>query len=98
MRTPSPLHRSAFAVLLALAAASTAQAQAPRTPWDSLARDLLRELFLRAAGIPVYGVSGLFYPETGAHGMNERIPAQAFYEGFEFLYRLLRALTGPGTT
>jgi acetylornithine deacetylase/succinyl-diaminopimelate desuccinylase-like protein len=55
-------------------------------------------IFLRAAGIPVYGVSGLFYPETGAHGMNERIPAQAFYEGLEFMYRLLRALTGPGTT
>ena len=35
-------------------------------------------LILRNAGIPVYGVSGLFYPDTGAHGMNERIPAKAF--------------------
>jgi acetylornithine deacetylase/succinyl-diaminopimelate desuccinylase-like protein len=55
-------------------------------------------LYLRNAGIPVYGVSGLFYPETGAHGMNERIPAQAFYEGLEFMYRLVRSLTRPGTT
>jgi acetylornithine deacetylase/succinyl-diaminopimelate desuccinylase-like protein len=51
-------------------------------------------LFLRNAGIPVYGVSGLFYPDTGAHGMNERIPAKAFYEGLEFMTRLW-ALTRP---
>jgi acetylornithine deacetylase/succinyl-diaminopimelate desuccinylase-like protein len=55
-------------------------------------------LYLRNAGIPVYGVSGLFYPETGAHGMNERIPAQAFYEGLEFMYRLVKGLTRAGTT
>lgn len=55
-------------------------------------------LYLRNAGIPVYGVSGLFYGETFAHGMNERIPVQAFYEGLEFLYRLVRELTAPGTT
>ncbi|MGQ0639343.1 MAG: M20/M25/M40 family metallo-hydrolase [Gemmatimonadaceae bacterium] len=51
-------------------------------------------LFLRNAGIPVYGVSGFFYPETFAHGMNERIPARAFYEGMEFMYRLVKSLTG----
>ena len=55
-------------------------------------------LYLRNAGIPVYGVSGLFYPDTGAHGMNERIPAQAFYEGLEFMYRLVKGLAKPGTT
>jgi acetylornithine deacetylase/succinyl-diaminopimelate desuccinylase-like protein len=55
-------------------------------------------LYLRNAGIPVYGVSGLFYPETFAHGMNERIPAQAFYEGLEFMYRLVKGLTRAGTT
>ena len=53
-------------------------------------------LYLRNHGMPVYGVSGLFYPDTGAHGMNERIPAQAFYEGLEFMYRLVKNLTGPG--
>lgn len=51
-------------------------------------------LYLRNAGIPVYGVSGLFYPETFAHGMNERIPVRAFYEGLEFMYRLVRSVTG----
>jgi acetylornithine deacetylase/succinyl-diaminopimelate desuccinylase-like protein len=49
-------------------------------------------LYLRNAGIPVYGVSGLFYPETFAHGMNERVPAKAFYEGLEFMYRLVKAV------
>ena len=51
-------------------------------------------LRLRNIGIPVYGVSGLFYPETFAHGMNERIPVKAFYEGLEFMYRLMKGITG----
>lgn len=55
-------------------------------------------LYLRNAGIPVYGVSGLFYGETFSHGMNERIPVQSFYEGQEFLYRLVRALAGGVTS
>ncbi|MEW5916101.1 MAG: M20/M25/M40 family metallo-hydrolase, partial [Gemmatimonadota bacterium] len=51
-------------------------------------------LYFRNAGIPVYGVSGFFYPETFAHGMNERVPVRAFYEGMEFMYRLVKTLTG----
>lgn len=48
----------------------------------------------RELGIPAYGVSGIFYGgETGAHGMNERVPVQSFYEGQEFLYRLSKAVT-----
>jgi hypothetical protein len=39
-------------------------------------------------------VSGLFYPETFSHGMNERIPVKAFYEGLEFMYRLVKGVTG----
>ena len=51
-------------------------------------------LYFRNAGIPVYGVSGLFYPETFSHGMNERIPVRAFYQGLEFMYRLVKGVTG----
>ncbi len=55
-------------------------------------------LYFRAAGIPSYGVSGLFYGDTNSHGMNERVPVDAFYQGLEFLYRLTRELTsGDGT-
>ncbi|MGQ0649710.1 MAG: M20/M25/M40 family metallo-hydrolase [Gemmatimonadaceae bacterium] len=49
-------------------------------------------VYLRSAGIPVYGVSGMFYPETFSHGMNERIPVKAFYEGLEFMYRLVKGV------
>ncbi|NNF26351.1 MAG: M20/M25/M40 family metallo-hydrolase [Gemmatimonadetes bacterium] len=50
-------------------------------------------LYLRNAGIPVYGVSGMFFGDSFAHGMNERIPVQAFYEGVAFLDRLVRTLS-----
>ncbi len=53
-------------------------------------------LYLRNAGIPVYGVSGLFYENPNAHGMNENIPVQSFYDGQEFLYRLVKAVSSPG--
>ncbi|MFP5354068.1 MAG: M20/M25/M40 family metallo-hydrolase [Gemmatimonadota bacterium] len=52
-------------------------------------------LYLRNAGIPVYGVSGFFYGDTFAHGMNERIPQKAFFEGIEFTYRLVKRVTAP---
>jgi acetylornithine deacetylase/succinyl-diaminopimelate desuccinylase-like protein len=57
-------------------------------PWSS---DGVR---LRQAGIPVYGVSGVFIEvdDYRAHGQDERIEVQAFYEGVEFMYRLMRAL------
>ena len=51
-------------------------------------------LYLRNAGIPVYGVSGLFreVDENRAHGRDERILASSFFEGQEFLYRLMKEL------
>lgn len=55
-------------------------------------------LYLRNAGIPVYGVSGLFYENPNAHGMNENIPVKSFYDGQEFLYRLVKALSTPGVS
>jgi acetylornithine deacetylase/succinyl-diaminopimelate desuccinylase-like protein len=50
--------------------------------------------YLRVAGIPVYGVSGLFddVEDVRAHGKDERMGVQAFYEGVEFMYRLVKAL------
>ncbi len=52
-------------------------------------------LYLRNAGIPVYGVSGLFaeIEDNRAHGQNERIRSDVFFEGQEFLYRLTKALS-----
>ena len=50
--------------------------------------------YLRNAGIPTYGVSGLFedIDDMRLHGKDERIGIKQFYEGREFLYRLVRAL------
>ena len=52
-------------------------------------------LYLRNAGIPVYGVSGLFQDieDVRAHGQNERISIEDFFEGQEFLYRFMKALS-----
>jgi acetylornithine deacetylase/succinyl-diaminopimelate desuccinylase-like protein len=48
----------------------------------------------RSAGIPMYGVSGLFVdPEnTGVHGLNEHIGVRQLYDGREFMYRMVKAL------
>jgi acetylornithine deacetylase/succinyl-diaminopimelate desuccinylase-like protein len=50
--------------------------------------------FLNNAGIPTYGVSGIFGgPEpSGAHGLNEHLRVKSLYDGQEFLYRLGKRL------
>jgi acetylornithine deacetylase/succinyl-diaminopimelate desuccinylase-like protein len=48
--------------------------------------------WLRAAGIPSYGVSGLFFAESRAHGRDERIGVRDLYAGRQFLHRLITEL------
>jgi acetylornithine deacetylase/succinyl-diaminopimelate desuccinylase-like protein len=52
--------------------------------------------FLRSAGIPTYGVSGIFSDpnDARAHGRDERLLVKSLFDGQEFLYRLVRELTG----
>lgn len=49
---------------------------------------------LRNADIPVYGTSGLFveYGEVRIHGRDERVAVKSFFEGADYLYRLVKAL------
>jgi len=49
--------------------------------------------FMNPAGIPTYGITGLFTDPDGGniHGLNERIRVQSVYEGRTFLYRLIKA-------
>lgn len=56
-------------------------------------------LYLRNVGIPVYGVSGLFgdIDDVRAHGQNERIRIESYFEGQEFLYQLTQALSRSDT-
>lgn len=51
--------------------------------------------FLRIAGIPTYGIACMFYEmdDNRAHGKDERIGVQDFYDGLEFNYRLIKALS-----
>jgi len=53
-------------------------------------------LYLRRAGIDTYGVSGLFedMDDVRAHGRDERIGVKQFFDGNEFLYRLVKDLSG----
>ncbi len=48
--------------------------------------------FLNPAGIPTYGITGMFTDPDGGgiHGLNERIRIQSVYEGRTFLYRLVK--------
>jgi acetylornithine deacetylase/succinyl-diaminopimelate desuccinylase-like protein len=48
--------------------------------------------FLNPAGIPTYGVTGMFTDPDGGHqhGLNERIRVQSVREGRTFLYRLVK--------
>jgi acetylornithine deacetylase/succinyl-diaminopimelate desuccinylase-like protein len=56
-------------------------------------------LYLRNAGMPVYGVSGVFLDadDIRAHGRDERIRVSDYYAGAEFSYRFVRALAEPQT-
>jgi acetylornithine deacetylase/succinyl-diaminopimelate desuccinylase-like protein len=52
-------------------------------------------VYLRNAGVPVYGVSGFFMDvdDVRAHGRDERIGVREFFAGREFLYRLVKTLS-----
>jgi acetylornithine deacetylase/succinyl-diaminopimelate desuccinylase-like protein len=49
--------------------------------------------FLMNAGIPTYGMSGMFSTpgETNSHGLNEKRRVKSLYEGREFLEGIVRA-------
>jgi acetylornithine deacetylase/succinyl-diaminopimelate desuccinylase-like protein len=53
-------------------------------------------LYFRQAGIPIYGVSGLFgdMDDVRAHGRDERMGVKEFFDGQEFLWWVVNALAG----
>ncbi len=52
--------------------------------------------FLTPAGIPTYGISGMFVDAdgNGIHGLNERIRVKTLMDGRDYLYRLMKAYAG----
>jgi acetylornithine deacetylase/succinyl-diaminopimelate desuccinylase-like protein len=55
-------------------------------------------LYLRVAGIPTYGIQGVFFDrgDIRFHGRDERVGVESFYEGQAFLYKLVKALSKSG--
>jgi acetylornithine deacetylase/succinyl-diaminopimelate desuccinylase-like protein len=53
-------------------------------------------LYLRNAGIPTYGHSGLAsdVDDVRAHGKDERVAVKSFFDGGEYHHRLVRRLSG----
>ncbi len=54
-------------------------------------------VFFRAAGIPTYGVGGIFMKESDefSHGLNERVPVASFYESLAHWRVMIAKLAGP---
>ena len=52
-------------------------------------------VYTMAAGIPSYGINGVAIDQDDvrAHGKDERVRVAAFYDGVEFYYRYLKALS-----
>ena len=48
--------------------------------------------YLNAAGIPTYGLSGMFHDHEGshAHGLNERIRVKSLLDGRQFLFEIVK--------
>jgi acetylornithine deacetylase/succinyl-diaminopimelate desuccinylase-like protein len=48
--------------------------------------------YLNAAGVPTYGLSGMFHDAEGshAHGLNERIRVKSLMDGRRFLYEIVK--------
>ncbi|HKY60085.1 MAG TPA: M20/M25/M40 family metallo-hydrolase [Gemmatimonadota bacterium] len=51
-------------------------------------------LYVRNAGIPVYGVAAIFEDteDNRAHGRDERVAVDRFYEALDFWYRMVKEL------
>ena len=54
-------------------------------------------IYTMAAGLPSYGVNGVAIDQDDirAHGKDERVRVSSYYDGVEFYYRYLKALTSP---
>jgi acetylornithine deacetylase/succinyl-diaminopimelate desuccinylase-like protein len=87
---PSPLRADLLRVIEKL----TAEFWPGAAIVPSMSAGMTDARFLRNAGIPVYGHSGLAGEpsENRAHGIDERLSVKSFYDGLEYLYKLVRTL------
>jgi acetylornithine deacetylase/succinyl-diaminopimelate desuccinylase-like protein len=94
LSTPSPLHGEIMGAIEKLTAEFW-----PGVPViPTMSAGATDSTYLRNAGIPAYGHSGLAddVDDFRAHGKDERVPVKSFFEGLEYLYRLVKTLSGAG--
>jgi acetylornithine deacetylase/succinyl-diaminopimelate desuccinylase-like protein len=87
---PSPVNPELFARIADVA--KDMWNEIPVSPYMSAgATD---SVFLRAAGMPVYVFNGIAYDvdDDRAHGQDERMRVDSYYQSLQFNYRLLKAL------
>jgi acetylornithine deacetylase/succinyl-diaminopimelate desuccinylase-like protein len=68
----------------------------PGVPWvPTMSTGASDGKILRIAGIPTYGISCMFYEvgDVRAHGKDERVGVQDFYDAVKFNYTFMLALT-----
>jgi acetylornithine deacetylase/succinyl-diaminopimelate desuccinylase-like protein len=90
--TPSELHGEVMTAIEKLSAEFWPGA--PVVP--TMSAGATDSTYLRNAGIPAYGHSGLAdeVADFRAHGKDERVPVKSFHNGHEYLYRLVKILAG----
>jgi acetylornithine deacetylase/succinyl-diaminopimelate desuccinylase-like protein len=54
-------------------------------------------VYTNAAGLPTYAIGGtpIDRDDVRAHGRDERLGVESFYQGVDFFYRFLKAVTAP---
>jgi acetylornithine deacetylase/succinyl-diaminopimelate desuccinylase-like protein len=90
---PSPAHPEVMQSVERLAAAMW-----PGVPIQAtMSAGYTDNRWLRNAGIPAYGVSGLFSDQgkNGVHGTNEHVAVNDVYASKAFLYQLVKELAAP---
>ncbi|MFZ0852367.1 MAG: M20/M25/M40 family metallo-hydrolase [Hyphomicrobiaceae bacterium] len=94
LSTPSPLHQEIMGAIENL----TAEFWPSIPVIPIMSTGATDSTYLRNAGIPAYGHSGLAddVDDFRAHGKDERVPVKSFFEGQEYLYRLVKTLSGGG--
>jgi acetylornithine deacetylase/succinyl-diaminopimelate desuccinylase-like protein len=92
LSTPSALHGEVMAAIERLSAEFW-----PGVPViPTMSAGATDSTYLRNAGVPAYGHSGLAddVDDFRAHGKDERVPVKSFHDGHEYLYRLVKMLSG----
>jgi acetylornithine deacetylase/succinyl-diaminopimelate desuccinylase-like protein len=88
---PSPLRPDVMKVIESL----TAQLYPGVVVVPVMSTGATDALYLRNGEIPTYGASGIFgdMDDVRAHGRDERVGVKQYFEGLEFQYRLIKALS-----